>query len=633
MLQRIALCVLGLLALAPAAWGQPPFRPERVEGPSFGGALRPGGQEVVVQGPAFRFCGGPGQTCCEPYRGSGGGVIGPSHCNEGLGCNVATDKCERPCGQSGQVCCDGPDTVAPQGGPFRLGASGNFVLRLPMCQSSACDLTTRRCVADCGRSAGEACCGPQPSLAVASCLDPSLACNFSDTSLERGTCATCGGLGQISCARFDRCGEGLEEDANGLCACNEFQSNHNPVTSTTQCTRWPGRRALCFEIDGSLRQLHTVSGPEIRPALDPASVCVEGAFQVRDDGTVLVDVDNPRIWDGALVTGTERTGEGAFYQAFDPIAAVFGGDGGASADAELSRIPAVPGRFGLDGSTVRISMITPGVRLGHAPVSLDVRDVRSRQAPAVAASLRLALNPDVLLVPVQVFTLVSGASPGAALTLPPAAAAALFDRVPDSPGKQVIADGDGRVTSVMVPLNHLVLNGDARPASLGRHTLPDDLWAQCGIQFRLVRYTALQVPDALTAPRGHSTLQGALLEILQAVRDSGVHLDGPLTVMVAPWCADVNQAQSGSFEPPSGQALIAQNAACIRASHASGTDLAHELGHILIGKAGHPDCTRPEAGDNLMCSPNGGPELTREQCAEARKRLLSNPGRLAFPPV
>ncbi len=32
-----------------------------------------------------------------------------------------------------------------------------------------------------------------------------------------------------------------------------------------------------------------------------------------------------------------------------------------------------------------------------------------------------------------------------------------------------------------------------------------------------------------------------------------------------------------------------------------------------------------------MCSPDGGPDLTAEQCAQARKLLLNSPRRLAFP--
>jgi hypothetical protein len=629
-LRRITLFALGIVTLAQAGWGQPWIRiGDRVTDPARHGPAveRPWLDERLHDHPPFRLCGDAGQICCDPYRGSGG-IIGPSHCNEELGCNIVGNRCERPCGQPGQVCCDGPDTVAGQGGPFRLDSAGNFVRRLPMCQGSACDLATRRCVADCGRTAGEACCGPQPSLGLASCLDPSLACRFADVSLQSGTCVACGGLGQISCASSQRCGEGLEEDANGICACNDFLSRNDPVTSTTQCTRWPGRRALCFEFTGSLSQLHTVSGSRIQPSLGRDKVCVEGAFQTRD-GTILVDVDNPRIWDGALVVGTERTGEGVFFQAFDHLTSVSGGDGGASMNAELTRVPTVPGSFGMGPDAARLDLVTPGARIGHAPVTLDVRDVQSDQsALPPSASLRVALNPDVLLVPVQVFTIVSDANPGASESLTPAAALALFDRVPDE-SKQRLTDGNGRVSSISVTLGSLVLDGDARPAVLGRHTLPDDIWAQCGIQFRLVRYTRLPVTDDLTAPRGHSSLQTAVRDMLQAARASPAFLDGPLTVMVAPWCADVGQAEAGSISPPTGQALIGDNAVCVRSGNASGTDLSHELGHILLANSRHPNCGPQDT--NLMCSPDGGPDLTAEQCAQARKLLLNSPRRLAFP--
>ncbi len=627
--RRITLLGLALVTFATQSWGQP-----------YDWSIR---DRLWWQ--YYLFCGDEGQVCCEPYQSSGG-IIGPSHCNVGLGCNVVTNTCERPCGHPGQVCCDGPETWAAQGGPIYVEPSGNIVPRKPMCQASVCD-TTRRCIANCGMNAGDPCCGPQPDLSVASCLNPSLACQFAEDSFRRGTCEPCGGMGQIPCARAERCAEGMEEDRNGRCACNVSQIENAPVTKTTACMHWPKRRAKCFERPtGSL--VHTILGAEVRPALERDKACVEGAFQVKD-GTVLVDVDNPRIWDRALVIGTTRTPQGVSFQAIDHLTVISDGDGrasqggffapdtagsAASINATLTRIPAALGSFGTGPNADRIDLMTAGIRVGHRPVTVTLQDVQSNHVPlSPFATFRMGLNPDVLLVPVQVFVVFSDQAPGAADGFPRELALTVFDRGADlETGKWRATDGDGRVSMITVLLPYVVLDGDTRPAQIRQHVLPDDIWAQCGVQFRLVNYTRIQVPHALAFPpeRTHTFLQGAVRDLLQEVRGNPAFLDGPLTVIVAPWCSDINQAETGSLFPPLGQALVGESALCIRYS-SGGTTLAHEIGHSIMSNTNHVDCTSPENGDNLMCPENGGPLLTREQCARAREALLNNPHRLTFP--
>ena len=156
------------------------------------------------------FCGGEDQACCGPSPGRRS-TLDPPFCNKTLGCNVTTNKCERPCGKVSQVCCDGPDTVAP-----RKGYSPNSPLLKPMCEASICDGATRRCVANCGMNAGDSCCRPQPPLAVATCINPSLICEYDDASAKTGICAPCGAVGEKPCAGT-RCNPKLILNTNGIC--------------------------------------------------------------------------------------------------------------------------------------------------------------------------------------------------------------------------------------------------------------------------------------------------------------------------------------------------------------------------------------------------------------------------------
>ena len=155
-------------------------------------------------------CGGQDQVCCGPPVSQRSNIY-PPYCNKTLGCNVVTNKCERPCGKPGQVCCDGPDTVAP-----KEGYSPNSPLLGPMCVASICDGAKRRCVADCGMNAGDSCCRPNPPLAVASCINRSLECEFDDVSSETGVCLPCGLNGIKPCAGT-RCAEKLTLGPYGLC--------------------------------------------------------------------------------------------------------------------------------------------------------------------------------------------------------------------------------------------------------------------------------------------------------------------------------------------------------------------------------------------------------------------------------
>lgn len=593
-------------------------------------------------------CGGAGQHCCPPYRGSAG-IIGPTHCNEGLGCNISANICEAPCGGAGQICCDGPETVAAQGGPIFIDASGAVKQRKQMCEASVCVPAARRCTADCGLKEGDACCGPQTMLAVASCINPSLACHFSDSSLGTGVCEKCGAFGQIPCATFQGCADGLAEDATGHCACDPFDATSGPVTTIRECSHWSKRRAQCFErtTSGGASLFHSISGVDVAPPMGRDRVCIESAFQARD-GTILVDVDNPRIWNGSQVLGASRTGEGVLYHAIDHATRVSGGDGPASGsgfyalntsgparsvDDELPRIPNHIGDFGMGSSPQGINMITPGARVGPRPVNVDLVDIAPNQtAMPPFATFRLALNPAVLLVPVQVFVAFSDTANNPDAVFSRERALGIFDRVPDlKDGKVRITDGNGQVISVTIPLGLLVLDGDNRPASLGQ-TLPDDIWAQCGIQFRLVNYSQLKMSDDLLFPHGHTFIQSAVRDLLAEVQKSPRFLDGPLTVIVAPWCSDVNQAEPGDFFSPLGQTLVGSNALCIRYSSGD-TVLAHELGHGVMSSSAHVDCTRPENSDNLMCPAGGGPVLSLAQCARARESLLGDDGRrLRFPP-
>jgi hypothetical protein len=210
-------------------------------------------------------CGAPGQNCCKWSTSLPG--LDPRYCKAGAGCDIATNTCVSPCGAGGQVCCDGPDTYAPQGNSSPTGAlvctNGNCVPRKQMCTSGACTRETRRCNEQCGKAPGAACCPPDAGIAVASCKARDMICEFGAQGMDSGTCVRCGDQGQPPCAGgVCRDSAGIRTiERNGICvACGNVGGPKCPS----------GRKC-----NSSVPDPH---GPNCIPGGGQDQPCLEGRF-------------------------------------------------------------------------------------------------------------------------------------------------------------------------------------------------------------------------------------------------------------------------------------------------------------------------------------------------------------------
>lgn len=228
-------------------------------------------------------CGGPGERCCRPRGALSGSASSEQlvNCKSGLGCDLVSETCQAPCGAAGQVCCDGPETRAP-----RWTSDGKvYVPTGPMvremCADSACVPETRRCQANCGLRAEDACCGPQPGIAQASCLSPSLYCDFTpDSHFERGTCRACGLEGQPGCPRGRACADKLVEDPNGTCvACGEVGQRvcENYPRCRGESAPHPATGATCVPA-GRVNQPCLSDGTCIYSVCNPKRICEACGF-------------------------------------------------------------------------------------------------------------------------------------------------------------------------------------------------------------------------------------------------------------------------------------------------------------------------------------------------------------------
>jgi hypothetical protein len=159
-------------------------------------------------------CGGLGGPCCKaPFQNVA--AFGPYvSCNEGLGCDISTGKCVAPCGGTGQVCCDGPETRAPRWTVDGRVYSPNYPGLREMCNQGGCDLQMHRCGIPCGTQDNDPCCPPDAKQATAHCVGPNLECHFDSVPATSGTCHACGSQGKPPCRRGCDFGLGIR---NGLC--------------------------------------------------------------------------------------------------------------------------------------------------------------------------------------------------------------------------------------------------------------------------------------------------------------------------------------------------------------------------------------------------------------------------------
>jgi hypothetical protein len=166
-------------------------------------------------------CGALGQPCCRaPFQNVP--AFGPLvSCQQGLGCDITTNKCVSPCGGPGQVCCDGPETRALKWTVDGMIYSPNNWNMREMCDAGVCDKQTHRCMT-CGTRDGGPCCSSDAAQATARCFRDAktgnrLVCN--DTwAGAGGNCVECGKGNQPRCLTAGErgCDDGLVE-RHGMC--------------------------------------------------------------------------------------------------------------------------------------------------------------------------------------------------------------------------------------------------------------------------------------------------------------------------------------------------------------------------------------------------------------------------------
>jgi len=240
------------------------------------------------------------------------------------------------------------------------------------------------------------------------------------------------------------CGGAISAPPERTTSTTETLSPLPPLLPREQCTN-----VFVSTNFGTSQVQNGVPSPE--PGI--ASSCVEtGHFSTAEPNVLLVDVDNPRIYNepgiGPILASPGIVSQDAFrgtnstqwtYSWFDSTTATSTADTpppgyfvGGSANDTLTTYPQTGGQWGFDvnlNSPFDFPATTDGVRVGYADLSAQTflsnpDDSQSNSGAAVT----LHLNPNVLLIPIQAVAILGQTITPPRSDLP--SQLALWDRVP-----------------------------------------------------------------------------------------------------------------------------------------------------------------------------------------------------------
>jgi hypothetical protein len=298
-------------------------------------------------------------------------------------------------------------------------------------------------------------------------------------------------------------------------------------------------------------------------------------------------------------------------------------------------------------------LFTRGVRVGYTPLTVATQAVNADGSLShPISSVEVALDPTVVLTPVQVYAAQSCSFrnyPGLGRA---DGALAVWDQVPvfsetdtyDATGQFLL--GRSRTewttfgpTTAQTWETQTVQEYQSGGAAGSGYFTPDSVWRDCGVQFRLVRIGTFESDDSFNQYVGtgvdahpHPPCPGyqgpppsqdptgfcsdLMLQLIADLQAQGKVLDRIPTVIVIhgplPGSGTSQGGEKGITIP--GTSGTDQPVSCVEAAAPIPAVLAHEVGHWAI----QDDCS-PQGGTcELMFSYNPLPPPTADECSTMR---------------
>ena len=365
---------------------------------------------------------------------------------------------------------------------------------------------------------------------------------------------------------------------------------------------------------------------DLNPPIQTLALVVEGTSSVQN-GVTLVNTDNPQIEvttklidvptaNGMVPQGLFRQRNGWRFTNGDAEVSVSGGEAEAglrpvragSLSEGAKAWPAVDRTFST-GADVKL---LARIRVGYRPVDVKLLVEGPKGFAAnTAERARIALDPDVLLVPVEVARFFSDQIPVSNISA--ASQMALWDQVPilsATTNFRSIDGGTGELRSAERAWDFWpTLDAEALYMH-GGWVSPDSIWGKARVRFRLVNYIDIKTDNAHVAPIANEGVDDRRLrENNDALTDHPQHIsDKPVVKVIFMHRIAPPEA------PQVGQALIGSSCIGIAAGASDKfANIAHEIGHLITSSQAHS--TLP---DNVLNDPGPGTNISEGQIALAR---------------
>ena len=371
--------------------------------------------------------------------------------------------------------------------------------------------------------------------------------------------------------------------------------------------------------------------PPAQPPVLPEGLGVEGATKTQNGVIFSLNTDNPLVTSTVrLITVQAEWAHGMVPQEVsrqqlqwqfkngDAVPSVGGGEADAQphpvrAGSLNDTAYAFPNAEGSSSGATGAQVNLGGrIRVGYRPVIVHLL-ISGPKAFAANTGMpfSVALDPDVLLVPIEVARFFSPAIPVNAINMQDQMT--LWDQVPKlnvTGNTQITDGGTGEVTLT-------ARAWDAWP-TLAQEGLyeqagwisPDSIWGKAKVRFRLVNYIDIQTDNEHAAPTTAALTDDSILrENHQTLTQHPQHISNKDVVTV------IFMHRIGPPEATEiGRALIGEDAVGIAAgSTERDADIAHEIGHLITGSDAHS--TLP---NNVMNNPGPGTDITPDQITLAR---------------
>lgn len=357
---------------------------------------------------------------------------------------------------------------------------------------------------------------------------------------------------------------------------------------------------------------------------------IEGLTKVQN-GIALADTDNPQIVSTIkLITVHADWAQGDVPQEFhrhqlgwqfqNGYAEFSVSDGEANAKRIPTRAgslndgahawPASEGDF--SGAAAATVSLVGRIRIGYKPVSVKLLISGPRgYASNTNAPFRVALDPEILLVPIEVARFFSPDIPVSWIDA--RNQMALWDQVPMTSGTGDFKNTDGHTGELKSSAGTWdVWPTPAPPEGLYTHqgwVSPDSIWGKAKIRFRLVNYIDIPTDNEHTSPTGGGMDDTRLRENRDALKQHPQHIRDKNVVSVI-----FMHRIAPPDAPEIGRALISESTIGIAAGARDRfATIAHEIGHLITGSQAHNNLP-----NNIMNDPGPGTDVTAEQIARAR---------------